>query len=191
MAGHQLIDEHLGRLAAQLPADAVDELADGLIEAWQHRLAAGLPPADAARAAIAEFGSADQITRAFVTQSPGRRTALALLATGPMVGLCWGASLVTARAWTWPVPTAAMVAFGLTLLAVVAALVSAATSRGSYRRTRLGAAGGAALVTLDAAMLATVLTVAPVLVWPMVVAIPASLVRIGLTVRCLPRALGQ
>jgi hypothetical protein len=191
VAGHRLIEDQLAALADRLPADAVAELTDGLLETWQHRLAAGLPPEAAARAAIAEFGDPDQITRAFVAQAPGRRTALALLATGPLVGVCWGASLLTARVWTWPLPTAGVAAYALALLAVVATLVTSATSRRSHRRARLGTAGGAGLVVLDVAMLAAVLIAAPVLVWPMVVAIPASLARIGLTVRFLPRVLGR
>jgi hypothetical protein len=109
VAGHQLIDDHLSRLARRLPADTVDELADGLTETWQHHLAAGLHTDEAARAAIGEFGTPDQITAAFIAQAPGRRTARMLLATGPPIGLCWGASLVTAQVWTWPIPVAAMV----------------------------------------------------------------------------------
>ncbi|WP_328421545.1 permease prefix domain 1-containing protein [Micromonospora sp. NBC_00389] len=188
MASHQLIDAHLGVLARRLPADAVYELADGLTETWQHHLAAGLPPADAARAAIAEFGSVDQITDAFVAQSPSRRTARVLLATGPIVGACWGASLVAADAWSWRVPAPAAVVFGLALLAVVAVLILSATSRRSYRRARLGDAGGLGLVALDLAMVAAALLVAPTPVWPMLVAVPVSLARIGLTLRSLPRA---
>jgi hypothetical protein len=189
MAGHRLIDAHLAALARRLPAGAVDELADGLLETWQRHLDAGLPPADAARTAIAEFGSVAQIVDAFVTQSPGRRTARMLLASGPIFGICWGGSLVVGRAWTWPVPVPVVAVFGAALLAVVAALVVSATSRRSYRRARLGAAGGFGLIVLDVAMLAGVLALAPVLVWPMLAAVPASLARIGLTLRSLPAAL--
>ncbi|SIM56828.1 permease prefix domain 1-containing protein [Micromonospora cremea] len=188
MASHQLIDAHLGVLARRLPSGTVDELADGLTETWRHHLAAGLPPADAARAAIAEFGTVDQITDAFVVHSPSRRTARMLLATGPLVGASWGATLVAAHAWSWPVPAPAAAVFGLTLLAVVASLITAATSRRSYRRARLGDAGGLGLVALDVAMVAAVLLVAPTLVWPMLVAVPVSLARIGLTLQSLPRA---
>jgi hypothetical protein len=185
MASHQLIDDHLAVLTRTLPPDTVDELADGLTETWQRHLATGLTPTEAARAAIAEFGTPEQITRAFVAQAPGRRTARLLLATGPVVGGCWAASLVTAHAWTW-VPPAARTLFALTLGSVVAALLTAATSRRSYRRTRLGLAGGLGVVALDAAMVTAILLAAPTLVWPMGVAIPASLTRIGLTLRCLP-----
>jgi hypothetical protein len=183
VAGHQLIDDHLSRLARRLPADTVDELADGLTETWQHHLAAGLHTDEAARAAIGEFGTPDQITAAFIAQAPGRRTARMLLATGPPIGVCWGASLVTAQVWTWPIPVAAMVTAAVALLVVVVALVLAATGRRSYRRTRLGSVGAIGLLALDAAMLAGAILLAPTLVWPMAVAMPASLARIGLTLR--------
>ena len=96
-----------------------------------------------------------------------------------------GTSLIAARFWTWPAPTAAVAGFWLTLLAVVAVLMAAATGD-NYRRTRLGTVGGLALVVLDTTMLAAVVTLAPNLVWPMAVAIPVSLARIGLTLRALP-----
>jgi hypothetical protein len=189
VASHQLIEDYLAGLARRLPTDTVDELSDGLAETWQHHLAAGLASTDAARAAIAEFGPLGDIADAFVRHAPGRRAALLLLASGPVVGASWGISLITARAWTWPIPTAAAVAFGSVLLVVVAALTSAATSRHSYRRTRLGAIGGLGLIVLDAAMLTAVALFTPALVWPMAAAIPASLIRIGLTARSLPKAL--
>jgi hypothetical protein len=191
VASHHLIEEYLAELARHLPADAVDELADGLIETWQHFLSSGLAPASAVRAAIAEFGTPEEITRGFVAQAPGRRAAVLLLASGPLVGVCWGASLVAAKVWTWPVSVPAVVGFVAALLTVVAVLAAAATSRRSYRRTRLGAAGGLGIVVLDAAMLATLLFIAPALVWPMFVAIPASLARIGLSLRSLPRAFAR
>lgn len=188
MASHQLIDAYIAALARRLPAEAVDELADGLTETWQHHLAAGLPPAEAARATIGEFGTADQITEAFVTNCPARRTARILLATGPIVGVCWGTSLAVAEAWTWPVPAAAAAVTGAALLAVVAALVTSATSRTSYRRARLGTAGGLGLVVLDVTMLAAVVLLVPTLAWPLLLAVPVSLARIGLTLRSLPAA---
>jgi len=186
MASHQLIENYLAELCGRLPADAVDELADGLDETWRRHLGDGLAPADAARAAIAEFGTPNQVTAAFVRLSPGRRIAMLLLGSGPLVGACWGASLVTAHAWTWPVPIAGVTLYALALLAVVGTLVAAATSRHGYRRTRLAAAGGLGLVALDAIMIAAVLTSAPVPMWPMAAAILASLARIAATLRALP-----
>lgn len=188
MAGDRLIEEHLARLCHDLPARIVEELADGLTETWERHLAAGLPPEPAARAAIAEFGSVEQITGAFVTESPGRRTARLLLITGPVVGACWGAGLATGRAWTWQVPAVAAVLLPVTLLAVVVLLVAAATARRSYRRTHLGAYGGLGLIALDLTTAATVLAVAPGIGGLTVVAVGASLARIGVTARCLSGA---
>jgi hypothetical protein len=188
VASHQLIDDQLAALASRLPVHTVEELADGLAQTWEHHLATGLPAGDAARAAIAEFGSVDEIVQAFVRAAPGRRLAWLLLATGPAMAACWGGSLVAGHAWTWPVPLAVGAGFGAALLVAVAVLVIAATSRRDYRRTRLGALGGLGVVALDAGMLAAVLLVAPTLAWPMVLAIPASLARIGLTLRLVPRA---
>jgi len=190
MAGHQLIDQHLALLAGRLPGSAVDELADGLTETWHHHLA-GLSPTSAADAAIAEFGTPDQIIDAFVTHAPGRRIALRLLASGPIVGVCWAAGLIASRGWTWPLPHAPRIVFGLLLCGVVVALLAATTSRHSYRRTRLGAAGGATLLVLDTAMLTTLSIVTPPLAWPLLPAILASLIRIAWTARSLPAALGR
>jgi len=189
MASHQLIDQHRAALARTLPADTVDELADGLTETWQHHLAAGLTPAAAAHAAITDFGTPEQITRAFVAQAPGRRTALLLLATGPIVGVAWAVSLLAARAWTWAVPLSVKASFGLALLSTVAVLLAAGTSRRSYHRTRLGTAGGLGIVILDTAIVTAALVAAPILAWPLAVAILASLTRIGLALRSVSRAL--
>ena len=183
MASHHLIDAYLDELAGRLPAGNVDELADGLVETWRHHLGHGLPPTEAAIAAIAEFGTLTEVTDAFVAQAAGRRTARGLLATGPIVGVCWGVSLIAAKAWTWPIPAAAAAVFAATLVSVVAALVVAASSRHNYRRTRLGHVGATGLVMLDLTMLTAVILVAPALVWPMALAVPASLARIAMTVR--------
>jgi hypothetical protein len=145
-----------------------------------------LAPPDAARAAIAEFGTVQRVADEFVVQSRGRRTARLLLATGPVMAACWGASLIGAGAWHWPIPAPVAVIYAVTLLGVVAALVAAATSRHSYWRTRLGDAGALVLIVVDAAMVVAVVSVAPVLVWPMALAIPASVARIGLVLRSRP-----
>jgi CHASE2 domain-containing sensor protein len=83
---------------------------------------------------------------------------------------------------------AALLASVLTL--AVVALVGAATSRHSYRRTRLAGAGGIGVAALDIAMLTVVLLAAPH-GWPMVPAVAVSLARVAITVRILPRALAH
>jgi hypothetical protein len=189
MASHQLIDSYLAGLAGRLPAATVDELADGLIETWRHHLDNGLTAERAAHAAIAEFGVADRIAGEFVAQAPGRRTARLLLATGPVMGACWGASLIITKVWTWPIPPAFGAAYALALLGVVTVLLAAATSQRSYRRTRLGGLGALALVVLDTAMIGAVAALAPTTVWLVAVAVAASLTRISLAIRSLPNAL--
>ncbi|MGH8826901.1 MAG: permease prefix domain 1-containing protein [Jiangellaceae bacterium] len=191
MAGHALIDAHVAALRRRLPADAVDELADGLVETFDHHIRDGMGPDRAASAAIAEFGSVEDITRAFTRDAPGRRVALVLLATGPLVGVSWGAALIAAQAWAWPVPAGVRLLFGALLLAVVAALLAVAFARTNYARTRLTALSGTGLILLDAAMLAAVALAATALVWPMALAVTASLARIGLTLRVLPRVLAS
>ena len=188
MASHELIEAHLSALGRVLPAAAVEELADGFAETWHRYLADGLTSADAARAAIAEFGSSTQIIDAFVTHAPGRSTARLLLATGPIAGLCWGAGLITAHAWNWPVPRLAAVLLGTVLLLAVAALLAAATSRHSYGRTRLAIFGGIAVLAIDATMLTAAVLVAP-LQWPMLPAVALSLARLAMTTRLLPGTL--
>jgi hypothetical protein len=191
MASHHLIDAYLRTLARRLPADTVDELADGLIETYQRHRLAGLEEHGAAQAAIAEFGAPEEVIAAFVCQAPGRRAAWALLCSGPIVGLCWGTTLMVDHAWTWPVPAGLRTAFGATLLAVIAMLVLAVTGRRSYRRTRIAAGAGLGMIGLDSAILATILVVAPPFVWPMALAVPASLTRITLTARLLPQLLAR
>jgi hypothetical protein len=186
VASHRLIDDYLARLAGRLPAEVMDELADGLIETWQHNLDQGRGPDEAAQVAIAEFGPAERVADEFVAQSPGRRAARLMLASGPIMAICWGPSLVAAKVWTWPVPRPAAAAYALVFFAVVVALLVAASSRHSLRRTQAGLAGSFVLMGLDAAMVTAAVALTPAFVWPMAVAIPASLARIGLGLRLLP-----
>jgi hypothetical protein len=103
-----LISDYLTALSAQLPAPIVEELADGLGQTREHYLNQGLDPDAATGAALAEFGSPQVIVAAFTRVSPAGRTARRLLATGPVVGACWAAALITSRAWTWPVRSRAV-----------------------------------------------------------------------------------
>jgi hypothetical protein len=191
MADHHLIDDYLATLARRLPADAVDELADGLTETYRRHLSRGLDPDRAADVAIEEFGAPDLILAAFVRQSPGRRAALTMLYTGPVVGACWAAALIAGHAWTWPIPLPVKMAAGAILLAVISTLAVAATSRHSYRRTTISAIGALGLIVLDLSMLTAVLLAAVPFVWPMTLAIPASATRLALTTRATTRVLAQ
>lgn len=83
-----------------------------------------------------EFGDTDLVVAAYVRQSPGRRLAVALLASGPMVGFCWAVVFVSSRVWTWPISPFASLSIGVTLRAVVAALVATVTNTNRYRPPR-------------------------------------------------------
>lgn len=191
MAEHALITGYIDQLARRLPEEVIDELADGLAEGFRRHRHNGLDPDEAAAAALAEFGSPAEVTAAFARNAPGRRTAIWLLATGPVLAGPWAASLITAHAWTWAVPLAPKVGFGA-LLIITAGTLATVVLGNDLGRMRLVAPAGAALLLLDATMIATVALVAPVVTWPMALAIPASLARITLTARHLiPRTPSQ
>jgi hypothetical protein len=182
-----LITGYLSGLRRSLPGPVADEAADGLIETYEQHLAAGAGDQQAARAALADFGDLPTVVGEFARQAPGRRAARLLLATGPAAGACWAAALITGRAWTWPVPEAARLAFGAVLLTTVLVLLAAATSARSYQRTRLALLAGPAVMTLDATAVAAALTAAPVLTLALLLAIAVSLGRIAVTTRTLRR----
>ena len=187
MPGNTLISSYLAGLHRHLPADLADEVAGGLAEAYEYHLARGYGETAAARAAVSETGDLAQVVGEFTRLAPGRRAARALLATGPLMGACWGAALIAARAWAWPLPGTARAVFGAALLIAVAVLAIAATSQHSYQRTRLTTLAGPALAILDATMISAALLAAPALTWLLAIAITASLTRITLTVTALPR----
>lgn len=186
MASHLLIDRHLSELSRRLPASALDEVSDGLIETFEHRLRGGLAPDQAAAAAVNEFGTVEEIAAAFTRLAPGRRTAMVLLLTGPVVGGSWAASLIALRAWSWPASAWVALCFGAILILTVAMLASVVIAKANYRRTRLTLVSGAATILLDASLLIVIVTVPPELVWPAAAAMSASLARIIYTSFALP-----
>ena len=137
--------------------------------------------------ALAEFGDLTMVTGEFTRQAPGRRAARLLLATGPVAGSCWGAPLISGRAWTWPVPPTARLVFGAVLLLAVLALLVAATSQHSCQRTRLAMLASPVILSLDVTAVAAVMLAAPALTWTLGAAMAVSLGRIAFTARTLPR----
>jgi len=182
-----LITGYVAGLRRRLPAGLADEVVGGLVETYEHHLATGAGDAEAARAALADFGDLATVVGEFTRQSPGRRAARLLLATGPAAGACWGAALILSRAWTWPVPATARLSFGAALLLAVVLLLAAATSRHSYRRTRLTAAACSVLLVLDVTAVAAAVLAAPALTSALAIAVAVSLSRIALTAWTLPR----
>jgi hypothetical protein len=180
-----LITDYLSVLSAQLPAPLVEELADGLDETHQHYLTQGLTPDAAASAAVAEFGEPQVIVAAFTRLSPARHAARRLLATGPVVGGCWAAALITGRAWTWPVPATVLLLIGVVLITVIGLLAAAAFGRRYLSARRAGAVACVGITVLDAVMLITAVLAIPVLVWPVILAAAASIARLTFTARAL------
>ncbi|HEV2259815.1 MAG TPA: hypothetical protein VGS06_42445 [Streptosporangiaceae bacterium] len=182
-----LITGYVSGLYRRLPAALAEEAAAGLLETYEHHLASGAGDHHGACAAIAEFGDLTTVVGEFTREAPGRRAARLLLASGPIAGSCWAAALILGHAWTWPVPAAVRLSFGAALLLAVAGLAAAATSRHSYRRTRLAAAASLIILALDATAVTGVALAAPARTWALGLAAAVSLGRVAFTARTLPR----
>ena len=185
MAEPCLISDYLAMLAAELPASLVEELADGLAETYQAHLRQDLAPDDAAQAAVAEFGDPHVIVADFTRVNPAQRGARRLLLTGPIVGGCWAAVLITTRAWAWPIPTPARVTFGLALLAVIGLLAAAALGTRYRHAVHAGIAGCLGVIALDTLMVASATFAIPSMTQVTAGAMLASSARIALSVQTL------
>lgn len=154
-------------------------------QTWQRYLRQGLSPAAAADAALAEFGDQDAIVAQFTRLSPARRAARKILATGPIVGGCWGLALITGHAWAWPVPAVWPLVLGLALVSNIGLLAAAAFGK-TYRYVgRAGVAGCVGMSALDTVMLLIVMLAIPAIGWPVTLAAAASGIRLTLTSRTL------
>lgn len=98
MADTGVIDDYLADLDARLrgtasvKAELLAEARDGLIDAAQAHQDHGLPPLDAQRAAVAEFGPVDEISREYQAElgvAQGARLLRSLLLALPMVHGLW------------------------------------------------------------------------------------------------------
>lgn len=191
MSDPDVVAGYRAELATRLPDRIVDELADGLTDTYTHHLDRGLSRAEAASAALAEFGDPDTVTTAFVNASPSRRTARTLLATGPLVGAAWAAVLLVGHAWAWPVPFVWRLFFGALVLTVAATLASAARAHRYQRARHLTIGGCVGVLVLDVALLAYITTTNPMpMAWPLLLAAPISAARIAFTIwtmRPVPR----
>lgn len=206
-----VVDQYLDRLARDLPgtrgarASALDEVRGDLREAIESHTARGFPPQLAARAAVAELGPPSMVAEAFAPElatTQARRTLLALLITGPLVGLCW---LLLLAPHSWPARPealwAAIPALPLIGVAVAAAAVILASTGKLIRwlpestpgRALLGTAGVALGCVLgDLTVLATLVARSLATTWqpPLAlatVAVAASLIRIPLAWRAMLR----
>jgi hypothetical protein len=183
MAKPSVIEDYLTALSAELPASIVEELSDGLDLTRQRYLDQGLEPAAATDAALTEFGDPNVILAEFTRLSPARRAARTLLATGPVVGGCWGIALISGRAWSWPVPVVVRIMLGIALLTIIGSLAAAALGQ-QYRSVgKACVAGCAGIAAIDVAALVTVPLVTPAVTLPIVLAMAASLARLTMAAR--------
>jgi hypothetical protein len=95
---HATVAAYLDDLATRLRGtrrrreQIVAELRDGLDDATDQHIAAGLTADQAAAAAIAQFGTPQRVADAFageLTTAYARRTIARYVATGPLVGIWW------------------------------------------------------------------------------------------------------
>jgi hypothetical protein len=178
MNEHRLIAAYRDDLLARLPAQLAEEVSGGLADAQEKYLAQGLTPDQAARAAIAEFGSAGLVADAFRRACPAWSGARVLMLTGPVVGGLWAASLITGHAWQWPIPAAIRPAAGILLAASVLTLSLATRTRRYKTACRAYLAGSLGLASLDAAVTITALLAAPAIPWLLCTAVCASAARL-------------
>ena len=231
--GRQLVEDYLAEVAARLPGPARErasilaELRGGLLDTVDAYRDAGVSAADtadtahaaaaaAAAAAIEEFGDPGLIAAAFgpgLALGQARRVALALLVTGPLVGLLWATAATAshigsrhAPPWQWvgALPGSLMVfplAAAIAIAVWTALFTIAATGRATRwlpDRPRL-APGTAAVAGFGAAgadvalfvLLASQLTVAPgaLAAAPTAAAAVASATRLFLAGRAACRCL--
>lgn len=132
------------------------ELADGLACAVAARIAGGAGPADAAAAAIGDFGPPGVVAAAFARQlltESAHRVGLGLLFGGPLVGVLWvaAAPVGSGAGWATRIGAALAAAPGyplLLVLAVSAAVLALAAGRrlGGARLEHLAAPAAQAAV---------------------------------------------
>jgi hypothetical protein len=223
MTGGPAVEAYLREVAATMPgprrasSDILAELRGGLLDAVDAHRSVGLAAQAATEAAITEFGDPRQVARAFrphLAVIQARRTALALAATGPPVGLLWVAAALAshitlrhAPPWQWPgappLAPAAFPAVGAALLIVITSTLATIAATGRLTRwlpasPRIAAAtaatAGFAAIAADLAvlvLLASQLTSAPGTLAPLPVAAAtaASLTRLTLARQAARRCL--
>jgi hypothetical protein len=126
-----IVDRYLADVARGLPGApaartaAMDEVRDGLDEAVAAHTTNGATATGAERAAVAALGPPATVARAFAPELAirhARRTLLAFLISGPLVGIWWWRLLAPDP---WP-PSPASLWAALPILPVIGAAVAAA-----------------------------------------------------------------
>ncbi|GAA3974238.1 hypothetical protein GCM10022384_25880 [Streptomyces marokkonensis] len=132
-----LVKDYVAALTAALhgPARAkarmIEEIREGLADTAAAHTSEGTPYQHAFQQAVREFGSIDQLVPACqreLTIAQARHTARAVALTGPFLIACWYLAWTTDPAHSWQLPrTAQLLAVHLAGVAIIAALVAAAT----------------------------------------------------------------
>jgi hypothetical protein len=180
------------------------ELRDGLEYATADRIAAGLPPEQAATAAIAQFGTPKSVADAFsgeLATAYARRTIACFIATGPLVGIWW---LLLLHPSPWRTGLLALVAaipvVPLIVIAVAAAGATLATTGRLMRwlpetdphRALAATAAIAALCLIGDLTMITIYLLAEIPARPLAaIAVAASLTRIAGSVTTMRHAIGM
>jgi hypothetical protein len=218
-AAGKIVRGWLDALAKLLPGpsrarhEVLAELHDGLLEAVDAHRGRGLPPAPAARAAVAEFGDPRTVARALAADlaaAQARRTVLAIIPSGPLLGMLWLLALAASHRVARPIPPwhaqGPWAMFPLLGVAVAvgvpaAMLAMAATGRPSRwlpdrpslaptAAATAGIAGVAIDLTLLGMLTSQVLLAPAQLAWvPVSLAALASLTRLALCGRAAHRCL--
>jgi hypothetical protein len=192
-AAVEVIDDYLAQLAPALgprdrtARDLVAEVRDGLLTATEHAVARGCAAVPAARMAVRRCGAADRLAplmRTDAVATRARGTALALMGSGPVAAVAWGATVVTSPASQWRV---ALPCLGLAVLLALACSLLANTASGTRSGSRVAqVAAMVAAVTCAGADLAALTLVAVWTVtashmfsWPVVAAAVVSGARIA------------
>lgn len=180
MAEPQLITTQLHALRSRLPEHLYEEVADGLLETYQAQLKRHPQPADAARAAVTEFGDADTITRATCLNSSWHHLSTVLLTTGPALGGIWAVTLLSQQTWVTSLPDEIRICYGAALLTAIALLLSGRLETHAYQKGhRQVLAASIVLIVLDLTMCAVVLHSTATIGGAAAIALTASLLRVA------------
>ena len=177
------------------------ELRDGLDHATEDHLAAGLPPDQAATAAVAQFGTPQAVADAFAGElaaAYARRTIAWYIATGPLVGIWW---LLLLHPSPWRTGVIALVAaipvIPLIVVAIATAGATIATTgrlmrwlpEASPRRALAATIAIAALCMIGDLTMITIFWLSGTPTRPLaVIAMAASLTRIACSITAMRHA---
>lgn len=185
---------------------ALSELADSIDDSISDYQTQGLSTDEAAKKAVRESGSASMIADAFtdvLSAGHARRTVLALLVSGPLIGAVWLIALVPGRPPTMllaQVPSLAPVILVSLVISILTLLATGpANLRGNWapqRPPRLAAFACVCACTVDLLMLGTVVLTAVTVPsglagYPLIAAVALSVSRLAITQRVARRDLAR